>query len=779
MIQGEKNMVEIKISVRNLIEFTLRYGDINTAGYGSSPKRMEEGTRAHVKIQKRRQEENSQYIKEQYLKYQVELNDALFTVDGRADGMIFGEFIEEIKSTYTPLEELEEDHNELYWAQVMFYGFMHMEEEKKEDILLLLTYFNLETEMEKTFERKFSYEELRVFVENTILSYMEFVKEDGKWKIARNESLRKLKFPFDSYRTGQREMAVSVYQTIKEEKTLFAKAPTGIGKTISTLFPTLKAMGEEEVDRIFYLTSKSTQKEVAEETLNILKDNGGKVKFLSLTSKEKICLNDEVFCHPEHCPYAKGHFDRINEAILDLLRTQKSYSKETIIAYSKKHRVCPFELSLDLSFFSDVIIGDYNYVFDPRVYLRRFFQDVRENYVFLVDEAHNLVDRSRDMFSQALNKEMVMEAKKVVDHDKDLKKSLQKINKIFLKIRKELDETGGKRSYFGVPEELIQSLQSFLVSFEHFRKAHQEDFEGKEKIMDFFFAVNHFLNIDDMYDEGYLTYEEATGKDVRIKLFAIHPRDLLKAIYKKSKATILFSATLLPLSYYRNLLGGEEEDYQINLPSPFKKEHLQVYLDSKIDTRYKNREKSLEDIAKNLYEMTQKNQGNYMAFFPSYRYMRSVHEIYVEKYGDEGLYIQEQNLSEDERKDVLRQFHEKREVSYLAFMVLGGIFAEGIDLKGEALIGAAIIGTGYPMVSYERDLIKNYFDENGVGLLYAYVYPGMNRVMQAAGRVIRGEEDKGMIFLMDLRYKWKQYEEILPKEWKPLCLGMITESMNK
>ncbi len=761
-------MMELKISVRNLIEFTLRYGDIITSGYGSSPKRMEEGTRAHGMIQKRRQEENLAYLKEQYLKYQVQLDDALFTVDGRADGMVMGEYIEEIKSTYTPLNEVMEDHNELYWAQVMFYGFMHMESEGKQDIFLHLTYFNLESETEKTFQRFYTYEELRDFVLNTINRYMLFVKEDAKWKIKRNLSLKALSFPFSSYRKGQREMAVSVYQTIKEGKKLFAKAPTGIGKTVSTLFPTLKAMGEEEVDRVFYLTSKGTQKEVAEETLTLLKENQGKVKFLTLTSKEKICLNDEVNCHPDHCPYAKGHYDRINESILEILKTEESYSKELILDYAQKDRVCPFELSLDLSFFSDVIIGDYNYVFDPRVYLRRFFQDVRENYVFLVDEAHNLVDRSREMYSQVLTKDMVMEAKKAADSYGDLKNSLQKVNRVFINKRKELDEGEHQRSYFGVPEELVQSLQSFLVSFELFRKSHQEDFEGKEKIMDFFFAVNHFMNIIDIYDEGYLTYEEVLGKNVRLKLFAIHPGEILKTIFQKAKATILFSATLLPLSYYRNLLGGEDRDYQMSLPSPFLKDHLQVYLDPKIDTRFRNREKGLEMIAQNLHDMIHSKPGNYMAFFPSYHYMRMVYEEYVVKYGDEELYLQEQNLSEIERKEILDKFHEEREGSFLAFMVLGGVFAEGIDLRGEALIGAAIIGTGYPMVSYERDLIKNHFDGEGVGLLYAYIYPGMNRVMQAAGRVIRGEEDKGMIFLMDLRYKWKQYEAMLPEEWKPL-----------
>ena len=315
---------------------------------------------------------------------------------------------------------------------------------------------------------------------------------------------------------------------------------------------------------------------------------------------------------------------------------------------------------------------------------------------------------------------------------------------------------------------MVLALQDFLVSFELFQKSHPEDFEGREKIMEFFFVVNHFMNITDIYDEGYLTYEEVQGQNVRLKLFAIHPGEILKSIFKKAKATILFSATLLPLSYFRNLLGGEDEDYQISLPSPFSKEHLKVYLDPKIDTRFRSREDGLGEIAQNLHEMIQHKFGNYMAFFPSYHYMRLVYEEYVLKYGEEKTYLQEQNLSESERKEILDKFYESREGSFLAFMVLGGVFSEGIDLQGKALIGAAVIGTGYPMVSYERDLIKTYFDEEGVGLLYAYIYPGMNRVMQAAGRVIRGEEDEGMIFLMDLRYKWKQYEAILPVEWKPL-----------
>jgi len=762
-------MNEVKISVRNLIEFVLRYGDITSGTLGASPRRMEEGTRAHIKIQKDRQKEDSSYEKEQYLKYAVDFEDIRLIVDGRADGMVRGKYIEEIKSTYAPLDDVPEDYNRLYWAQVMFYGFMYLEESKEDEIRLLLTYFNLETEVSKTFERNYKYEELKDFVVGTIADYLLFVRLDVAWKKERDESLKNLVFPFDSYRKGQRELAVDSYRTIRQGGKLFVKAPTGIGKTVSTMFPAIKALGEGEADRIFYLTSKGTLKTVAEETVDIIRKKGGKVKFLTITSKEKICLNDEVNCNPDKCIYAEGHYDRINECVLEILRTQSSFSKEMVIEYSKTYRVCPFELSLDLSYYADLIICDYNYVFDPRVYLRRFFLDVREKYVFLVDEAHNLVDRSRDMYSASLSKDGIMEAKKAAEKFSYLKKALNKLNKRFIEMRKVLEEKGGKTTYFGVSDELLFALKEFLLSFEIFQKENREDFEGRDKILDLFFAINSFLNISEIYNDGYLTYEEISGNNVTIRLFCINPREVLIEVFKRAKASILFSATLSPMSYYFDLLGGEESDFRRSLTSPFPKENLLVYFDRKVDTRFSRRDDSFESIAQNLKKMAGRKKGNYIAFFPSYKYMRDVHTIFMEKYPEDfDVYLQEPNLGEKEREDVLQNFYDGHDRSFIAFMVLGGIFAEGIDLRGESLIGAAIIGVGYPQVSYERDLIKEYFSTENLGFEYAYIYPGMNRVLQAAGRVIRSEDDQGLVLLMDLRYSWPQFNRLLPIDWKPL-----------
>ena len=762
-------MIDFKISVRNLIEFILRYGDIASGTLGTSPRRMEEGTRAHVKIQKERQKEDSAYEKEQYLKYEIEFEDIRFIVDGRADGLVRGKYIEEIKSTYSPLHDITEDFNKLYWAQVMFYGFMYMEEHQTREILLLLTYFNLETETSKTFERNYTYEELQEFVMKVINEYLLYIRLDAEWKMERNESLKTLDFPFETYRKGQRDLAVDAYRTIRQGGKLFAKAPTGIGKTISTMFPAIKAIGEGEADRIFYLTSKGTLKTVAEETVEIIRQKGGKVKYLTITSKEKICLNEEVNCNPDKCIYAEGHYDRINECILDILRNERSYSKEMVIDYAKKYRVCPFELSLDLSYFSDLIICDYNYVFDPRVYLRRFFLDVREKYVFLVDEAHNLVDRSRDMYSASLSKDEVMEAKKASEKFPYLKKSLNKINKHFIEMRKRLEEKEGKASYFGVADDFIFTLKEFLQAFEIFQKESREEFEGREKILDLFFGINAFLNISEIYNDGYVTFEESFGNNVSIRLFCINPREVLIEVFKRAKASILFSATLSPMSYYFDILGGEESDFRRSLTSPFPKENLLVYHDQDVDTRFSKREESFEGIAESIKNMIEQKKGNYIAFFPSYKYMRDVYAIFSEKHMDRyDTYIQEPSLGEAEREEVLNHFYEKHERSFIAFMVLGGIFSEGIDLRGESLIGAAIVGVGYPQVSYERDLIKEYFSKDNLGFEYAYIYPGMNRVLQAAGRVIRSEKDKGIILLMDLRYSWTQFSRLLPADWLPL-----------
>jgi len=762
-------MTEVKISVRNLIEFVLRHGDISSKSAASSPARLEEGTRAHTAHQKMRLDEDGSYIKEYYLKHTREIDGCLFTVDGRADGLVHDRYIEEIKSTYVPLEDIE-DGSLMHWAQVMFYGFMYLEDKQGEGIELKLTYCNLDDNSHKTFDRSCTIEELRSFVEEVITGYMRFIRERLRWQELRDVSLKALEFPFERYREGQRELAVAVYGTIKESRKLFAQAPTGTGKTVSTLFPSLKALGEGHLDRIFYLTSKGTGKTVAEETVEVMKTKGTRIRTLTLTGKEKACLNETVECEPEKCPFAKGHLDRINSCLLEMLQNEETFTREKLEEYAIKHMVCPFEMSLDMSLFSDLIICDYNYVFDPRVYLRRFFVDIREKYMFLVDEAHNLVDRSREMYSSTILKSEVMEAKKAAKgKSKKLEKAINEMNKIFIAERKELEIIGGRRTSDAVPEELLQHAEKFITAFEGFQKDHPEEFEEKEKILDLFFKAHNFVAAGAMFREGYIAYTESDPRDVRFRIFCMDPGEILVEIFKRARASIIFSATLTPMKYYMDVLGGEEGDYRMALKSPFPKENLEVFLDRRIDTRFSARENSFEGIADNIHAMAMMKKGNYMAFFPSYKYMNNVYKVFCEKYGTQiDTFLQTPSMEDAEREIVMASFRSSREKSYTAFMVLGGVFAEGIDLKGEALIGASVVGVGYPQVSFERDLIRDYFEKEGLGYEYAYIYPGMNRVLQAGGRVIRTEEDKGTILLMDLRYSWNSFKSLLPEHWLPL-----------
>lgn len=764
-------MKEIKISVRSLIEFVLREGDIRTGTLAGDPKRMLEGTRAHQRVQRQRMAEDSAYEKEQYFKLERDMGGFRFLIDGRADGLVRGTYIEEIKSTYLPLEELEEDHEPLHWAQVMLYGYMHLMETGGETLRLVVTYVHLETEAVRSFSKTFTRQVLTDFVEDVVERYHVFVSLQAEWVEERTRTLKALEFPFSAYREGQRDLAVDVYNTIRQTGKLFVQAPTGIGKTISTVYPTLKAMGEGMVDRIFYLTAKGTLKTVAEETMALLSEREARIRPLTITSKEKICLNGTVDCNPEKCPYAKGHYDRINPCLLEMMKRQESqYTRETIVSAAKEHKVCPFELSLDLALFSDVIICDYNYVFDPRVYLRRFFLDVRENYVFLVDEAHNLVDRSRDMYSAALRKSQVMDARKVLENGGQMRSALNRMNKAFLAMRKGLEETEeGSVSYHGVDGTFLEVLRQFILAFEVFNKEHPEDFQGREVLLELFFAVGNFLSIQEDYDEGYITYEEKLGADVTVKLFCIQPAERLKTVFQRARASVLFSATLSPMPYYIDLLGGVEADFRKSLPSPFPRENLEVFLDSSIDTRFHQRAQSYEAIAANLEDMVCRKPGNYIAFFPSYKYMNAVHEAFLARPGlDCDVWIQEPNLEESAREAVVESFSMPRSRSYLAFMVLGGIFSEGIDLRGERLIGVAVTGVGYPQISFERDLIRRHFQQEGRGFEYAYIYPGIHRVLQGAGRVIRSEADRGMILLMDKRYTWNAFHPLLPAHWLPL-----------
>lgn len=751
----------IKISVRNLIEFVLRSGDIDNSFMSTS--RALEGTLAHQKVQK---SYGLEYSSEVTLKHSFSYNDYILEIEGRVDGIIkLPEeiIIDEIKSTTKKLEDIDEGYSHLHWAQAKCYGYIYALQNELTNIYIQLSYFQIESEELKIFKRNFSFMELEVFFIDIIERYIKWAKLTFDWAVIRDNTILGIDFPFKKYRNGQRELAVAAYKTIKEGKNLFAQAPTGIGKTMSTLFPSIISIGERTISKIFYLTAKTITREIPIKSMELLMNNGLRAKTLVITAKDKICLNDEVKCNPRDCIYAKGHYDRVNEAIVDLFKNEDMITRDIVLEYSNKHTVCPFEFSLDISLWADVVICDYNYVFDPQVYLKRFFDGLAKDYVFLIDEAHNLIERSREMFSAEINKREFLDLRGIFkDKYTSLYKSVNKCNSIMNNLKREID----KGNYYQREEitDLYYPIKRLITLMEPWLIAEKED-ENYDKVMDFYFKLTKYIKISDFYDEHYVTSIEVMDRDMIIKLYCVDSSNLLKESLKRGKSGVFFSATLTPLEYHMDLLGGSKEDYFIRLSSPFPRKSLNLLIRDDISTKYKDRDKTYLDIVESIEVFIKSKIGNYFVFFPSYAYMRNIYEIYSERNSDLNIVIQEGNMTELEREEFLNKF--SKEDDLIAFVVMGGIFSEGIDLLGDMLIGAAIIGVGLPQICFDRDIIRDYFKEKtNLGFEYAYMYPGMNKILQSAGRVIRSEEDKGAILLIDDRFGSQRYKELFPGEWK-------------
>lgn len=767
----------IKLSVRNLVELILRSGDIDSTFMSSL--RAVEGTKAHQKVQN---SYGGEYRAEVFLRYTLDYEGFVIEIEGRVDGIIEEDgkvIIDEIKSTLRPLEEIHEDYNILHWAQTKCYGYMYLKEKGLEEIELQLTYFNIESENIKRFIRRYTIGELEEFFLSLIEKYLEWANLTFYWIKVRDEAIKELSFPFKSYRKGQRKLAVSVYRTILDGKKIFIQAPTGIGKTISTLFPAIKSIGEGLTSKIFYLTAKTITREAALNAIDIMAAKGLRIKSLVITAKEKICSNTEVKCKPEACSYAKGHYDRVNAAIMDVFKNEDMITRDVILKYSEIHKVCPFELSLDLSFLSDVIICDYNYVFDPSVYLKRFFDVSAENYVFLIDEAHNLVDRSREMYSAEIYKSKLLKYRKLIkDSYPNLSKAFMRCNNMMNRLKREYLR---EEDFYYQKEEIdaiYPPIKKLLKELEEWLIKYKKD-QYYDELLDIYFELLRFINISELYDSRYVTYIQKLDEEIIVKLFCVDASYLLQEKLEMGKASIFFSATLTPLNYYRDILGGDKKDYLIRFSSPFPRDNLCLLIGDRVSTRYRDRVNTYMEVVAYIEKFIFQKKGNYLIFSPSYKYMEAIYKEFVERNPHIKTIKQESDMAEGEREDFLRQFDSK-EKSIIAFAVLGGIFSEGIDLIGDKLVGAVIVGVGLPQICHERDIIKDYFNyENGLGYEYAYMYPGMNKVLQAAGRVIRSEEDRGAILLIDDRFTTMKYRKLFPKEWLHFKRARNTEDIEK
>ena len=763
----------IRISVRSLVEFILREGDIDNRVSGSMEKdAMLLGGKIHRKIQSRM---GTNYTAEVPLKIQMPCDGFVLQIEGRADGVLKDDgkvLIDEIKGILRSLEHLEAPVP-VHLAQAKCYAYIYAVQNSLKCIDVQMTYCQMETEEIRRFCQEFEFQELQTWFQDLVTQYEKWAKFEIEWRNVRNDSIRQIEFPFP-YREGQRDLVVSVYRTILRKKKLFIQAPTGVGKTMATVFPAVRAVGEGLGEKIFYLTAKTITRTVAEQAFSLLKEKGLLYKTITLTAKEKICFCEEAECNPDACPYAKGHFDRVNDAVFDLITHSGDWSREVLEEQAKKHMVCPFEMSLDVSNWADAVICDYNYAFDPQAHLKRFFSESgKGEYLFLIDEAHNLVERGREMYSASLYKEDLLEVRKMVKaEDPKLAKRLSECNQQFLELKRECEHYQILKSVSHIALKLMNVLSKLEDYLEECKDA-----EKKKRVLDFYFAVRSFLNIHDIMDENYVIFSEMMEDGrFQIKLFCVNPAVNLQNYLEQGNSTIFFSATLLPVHYYKKLLSVEKDDYAVYAHSSFPQENKFLFIGTDVSTRYTRRgESTYQRFARYIAVMAEQKKGNYMAFFPSYRFLEEVHTCFLECVDHEVDSIcQVSYMDEEQREEFLEEFEQEREKSLVAFCVMGGIFSEGIDLTDDKLIGAVIAGTGLPQVCTEREILKQYFNAADMdGFDYAYLYPGMNKVLQSAGRVIRTESDRGVILLLDDRFRAMRYREVFPREWQQYQLGSV------
>lgn len=764
-------MTTTKIGIRQLVEFVLRQGDLNEVK--NSQNTALAGAKIHRQLQSTRGDD---YESEVYLKTTVTMNGQDYLIAGRADGVQLnddGALIEEIKTSDQAFADLTENTQTLYWGQVQVYGHLLLQAHPElEKVTLQLTYFQVSTEKITKTQKVFPRAALTQFFNNLVTEYEYWLTLRADLRQQRNASIVELPFPFPAFRPGQHELAAAVYKTIRLQKRLFVEAPTGTGKTISTLFPAVKAMGEDFIERLFYLTAKQSTRHVAEEAVDLMTQAGLTIKSITLTAKDQIRFPEEQDVLPEDNPFMIGYYDRLKPALKDLLTHENQLTRPVIETYARKHTVDPFEFSLDASLFCDVIICDYNYLFDPLVYLQRFFsEDDPENF-FLVDEVHNLVSRARDMYSAAVSDAPIGHLLKLARPDKsqpsdDLQRELKKVRRSFTRLSQTLLDDGVQTQVLpDPPDKLLRTLRNFN-EFVTDWMTQQKPSPLLDAVRDYFFASLTFVKIGDLYDGSYQTRYVLEGHHLTVKELCLDPSDFLHRSLSLGAGAVLFSATLSPMRYYQRVLGGEANSLAYQLPSPFPPKHQAILVTQYVQTTYHERERNTDRIVASIQALVTGKTGNYLVFFPSYGYLTQIKAAFETASPNVKTTTQENNMDATARQAFLDKFKADPTETLVGFCVLGGIFSEGIDLRGNRLIGVAIVSVGLPGINPETNLIRDYYDhQNGQGFAYAYQLPGMNNVLQAAGRLIRSSHDTGIVLLLDQRFASRRYTELFPPHWQ-------------
>ncbi|OUZ19195.1 ATP-dependent DNA helicase [Enterococcus cecorum] len=766
-----------KVSVRELVAFVHNEESIDNRKQSNHT--ALEGSKIHRKLQ---QSMDENYQSEVSLKTVYQGKQFDIQLEGRCDGIWQKEnqiIIDEIKTGELAFEQLEDATLQLFMAQAKIYAYIYALQEKLEEVVVMVRYFCTQDEKIDEYQNQYSFDELNDYYQETMKEYEKWLIFLDKYRQNRQKKLQALQFPYNNYRKGQRELSIAVYRTLSQEKCLFMEAPTGTGKTLSTLFPALKAMGEYNQGRIFYLTAKTITRQVALDTMKLFEEQQSEIKTIEISAKEKICFMNECKCNPDYCPFAKNYYQKQKLAIWDLLNNGHFYSRDQISEVAKKYECCPFELSLDLSLYSDVIVCDYNYLFDPQVYLKRFFELEETDSYFLVDEGHNLISRAREMYSKALSLQLIKDFKKLLPkHHRKHHKILQQFIEYCEESRKLLKD----RDYLfqkELPDKLIDLGYRWSEYFRNFLLELKD--EIPTWLQNLYFDLMSFFKISEYYDDHFSFLVELVNHELQFKIFCLDPAHFIKQKLDFGKGSVLFSATLSPVQYYQNLLVGHTDDLTFRQSSPFNQNQFQVLVADYLPMTYKYRSQVVDSLCELIKKATDIKAGNYFCFFPSFSYMEEVYQRYIQLYPEAEVLIQSRELKDVEKEAFLANFQAQNEQVVLGFCVLGGVFSEGIDLKKNRLIGSIIVSVGLPQISKEQEELKRYFDEkNQQGFYYIYQLPGFNKMMQAAGRVIRTEEDRGVILLIDQRFSRKDYMQLYPSHWsKGVVVHDLSSMLNQ
>ncbi|MBQ8140417.1 MAG: DEAD/DEAH box helicase family protein [Clostridia bacterium] len=776
------NTCSVELSVGELCSRAYLGGDIDSRFFTSSA-----SAGAGADIHRRLQREGGLfYSAEVSLSNTCVYGGIYYTVSGRADGVIRkdgGYTVDEIK-TVRPFDFMLPPR-EIFLAQMKCYAYFLVCREELASVRGRITYVNSENEKIKYYDYEYTADELRAWYMGLIAkisrtaSFMKHRTEEAL------PSAENAVFPYGELREGQEIMIRECYSAIKNGKRLFVQAPTGTGKTISSMYPAARALGAGYADKIFYLTAKSSTRREAYSAAKKMFEAGARLRTVVITAKEQTCLcsargmgKKGNLCNPADCEFAAGYYDRSENAVFELLSRGNGFTRQMIKETALKHRVCPYELSLDLSEYCDIVICDYNYVFDPTVYFRRYFSDTSEGgkYVFLLDEAHNLADRARDMYSAVLKSSFFERLYARIDaSDGEIDESFEKMIRAFRALRKlcrgDIVKTAdGEERGFYINSSLPMNFQSELEIFKRKADAYikkNADSPLKASLEELISEVRRYLTISDFFDERFLFYTEISGGDIAVKIYCLDPSHIMDVIQNRAVAAVFFSATLTPSDYFTDVLGGGKDSVYVSLPSPFDSDKLCVAVVPYLSTRYEDRKKNASRYVSVIAASVVSKPGNYIVYFPSYEVMENVAAAFSKKYPDVKTIVQKRDMPQSEREEFLDSFKEDEGKLRIGFCVLGGSFAEGVDLPGSRLIGTVIFGVGLPGLSNENNIIRDYFElKNGCGYDYAYTFNGMNRVLQAAGRVIRSDEDKGVVVLVDDRYDTEKYREMFPEHWK-------------